>query len=371
MENAPLLADPDFAPLLRHIGREEIPSNEDLLDGPELERCLRRLDEPPFMLVAVGDIMLGGRARSALQRHGPHYPFAAVTPLLRSAGVVLGNLEGPLAFRAERQARNFSYRVRPELAESLADAGINVVTLANNHLVDCGRAGVLETLGALERAGIARVGAGSNTHDAHAPAIFEAEGVRLGVLGYYWNRRCAATDTLPGSAMDLAEHLEADIRALRPRVDRIVATFHWGIPYQREPLVEDRQKARLAVELGADAVIGHHPHVIQPFEIHRGKPIFYSVGNFAFGSGNSRGEGLLLGLRFESRRTLVIVHPLYVKNRDPRIDYQVKVLRGQAARRVLGQLVEASGKDAHRLRLDGARGVLELPAGELCTGAGA
>jgi len=66
--------------------------------------------------------------------------------------------------------------------------------------------------------------------------------------------------------MDEAHELEADIAALRPRVDRIVATFHWGIPYEREPLLEDRAKARLAVDLGADAVIGHHPHVIQPFE---------------------------------------------------------------------------------------------------------
>src|SRR5207237_1282226 len=82
---------------------------------------------------------------------------------------------------------------------------------------------------------------------------------RIGLLGYYWNRRTAATADQPGSAMDPAAALETDIRALRGRTDRIVAIFHWGVPYVREPSPEDRAKARLAIDLGADVVVGHHP----------------------------------------------------------------------------------------------------------------
>jgi poly-gamma-glutamate capsule biosynthesis protein CapA/YwtB (metallophosphatase superfamily) len=352
----------DLAPLLRHVGVEEIPSSDDLFDAAALEGHLDGLGAR-FGLVAVGDIMLAGRARSPIKKNGSDYPFEAVLPLLRRGAMVLGNLEGPLARRAERQERNFSYRVHPDTTAALWRAGIRLVTLANNHLVDCGREGVRETMSALGAAGITRIGAGHDIDNAHEPAIFDCDGMRIGVLGYYWNRRCAATATLPGSAMDAPENLAADIGALRSRVDRVVATFHWGIPYEREPLPEDRMKARLAIDLGADAVIGHHPHVIQPFEIHRERPIFYSVGNFAFGSGNSKGEGLALGLRFERDRTLVTVHPLYVKNRDPRVAYQPKVLRGDAASRVLARLARASGEHGPKLRIEAGRGVLDLPAG--------
>src|SRR5262249_7847617 len=138
-------------------------------------------------------------------------------------------------------------------------------------------------------------------------------------------------------------------------------TFHWGLPYRREPTPEDRAKARFAIDCGADAVIGHHAHVVLPFEIHRGRPIFYGVGNFAFGSGNSKGEGLLIGLRFGPERTRVVVYPLYVKNRDPRVSYQPRVLRGDAARRVLSSLVAMSGDHGERLALDDFRGSFDLP----------
>jgi poly-gamma-glutamate capsule biosynthesis protein CapA/YwtB (metallophosphatase superfamily) len=161
--------------------------------------------------------------------------------------------------------------------------------------------------------------------------------------------------------MDTRAILAADIGALRSRVDRVVVAFHWGIPYRRDPLPEDRDKARFAVECGADAVIGHHPHVIQPFEVHRGRPIFYSVGNFALGTGNSEAEGLLVGFRFEDDETVVQVHPLYVKNRDPRVHYQSKMLRGRSAARVLQRLKEASGPSGELLHVEHARGVLRLP----------
>jgi hypothetical protein len=115
------------------------------------------------------------------------------------------------------------------------------------------------------------------------------------------------------------------------------------------------------VDCGADAVIGHHPHVVQPFEIYRGCPIFYSVGNFAFGSANSRAEGVLIGLRFEGTRTTALVYPMYVKNRDPRVHYQPKVLGGRAAERVLSDLARISTPSAGFLTIEDGRGRIELP----------
>jgi hypothetical protein len=184
----------------------------------------------------------------------------------------------------------------------------------------------------------------------------------VGLLGYYWNRRTAATTELPGSAMDTPEDLRADIGALRRQVDRVVVEFHWGIPYEHEPQPEDREKARLAVDCGADVVVGHHPHVIQPMEVYRGCPIFYSVGNFTFGSGNSLAEGLMVGFRFAEEETEVQVYPIYVKNRDPRVNYQPKVLRGSAGGKTLQRLAEMSGENGRFLTLEAGRAVMRLSA---------
>ena len=347
--------------LLKFVPAHEIPSSEDLFSAELLESHLAALGEPPLSLIAVGDIMLGGRTRRRIREHGRDYPFSAVLPILQRAPIVLGNLEGPLAQKAQKQNRNFSYRVKPKVATSVLRAGINVVTLANNHLVDCGREGVLETLEALAAAGVTPLGAAANQNAAHEPVIREAGGFRIGLLGYYWNRRCAATANLPGSAMGVFEELETDIRQLRTRVDRVVVTFHWGRPYNPEPSPRARAKARFAIDCGAHAIVGHHPHIIQAFEVYRRRPIFYSIGNFAFGSGNSRAEGLMLGFRFEEARTLVNVYPLYVKNRDPRVNYQPKLVRGEAAERMLRRLIEISSRSGRRLKIERGTGKLDLP----------
>ncbi|MDE3231520.1 MAG: CapA family protein [Chloroflexota bacterium] len=347
--------------VLKYSAAEDIPASEDILSGDALEALLVERGEPDFSLMAGGDIMLGGRTAPLIASLGSDYPLAGTRPLLRRAPVVLGNLEGPFARKARSVERTYSYRVNPALASALTRAGVNALTLANNHLLDCGRAGVEETLETLTQAGITAVGAGVNTRAAHTPAILPAGRWRIGLLGYYWNSRCAARDDLPGSAMDTAEDLEADIHALRQQVDRVVVTFHWGVPYEREPHPDDRAKARLAVDCGADAVIGHHPHVAQPFEIYRGAPIFYSVGNWAFGSGNSKAEGLLVGLTFGERRTRVSVYPLYVKNRDPRVNYQPKVLAGEAAARALRRLASMSGASGACLTIEEERGWFETP----------
>jgi poly-gamma-glutamate capsule biosynthesis protein CapA/YwtB (metallophosphatase superfamily) len=225
---------------------------------------------------------------------------------------------------------------------------------------------VLETLEVLRAAGVAVIGAGVNERAAHQPFIGRIGRWRVGFLAYYWNRRTAAAAQLAGSARDTPEDLAADIGALRHQVDRIVVHFHWGIPYERDPLQEDREKARFAVDCGADVVIGHHPHVMQPFEVYRGRPIFYSVGNFTFGSANSHAEGLIVGCRFLEAETIATVFPVYVKNRDPRVNYQPKVLRGAAARRALQQLADLSGAHGGLLALQDAHAVLRVPhVGEL------
>jgi poly-gamma-glutamate capsule biosynthesis protein CapA/YwtB (metallophosphatase superfamily) len=338
-----------------------IPVTDELMNREELETRLTINQTGPFSLTAVGDIMLGERMNRPIRKFGPEYPFYCVYPIFRRSNIVLGNLEGPFSKNAEQQKRNFTYKVDPKNARILRRAGFNIVTLANNHLLDCGKEGVLETLSALKRHNIQYIGAGENEKEAHSPAIMQAEKYKIGLLGYYWNRRTAARSNKPGSAMDSEEYLANDIRLLRSLVDRVVVTVHWGVPYDRYPSEEDQKKAHLAIDCGADIIIGHHPHIVQPFEVYKNHPVFYSIGNFAFGSGNSKAEAILLGIDFQDDFTGITIFPAYIKNRDKRINYQPKILSGNSALKSIKHLKEISGASGNLISLKNDTGKIVIP----------
>ena len=249
----------------------------------------------------------------------------------------------------------------PDLARSLRRAGINVLTLANNHVVDCGRAGVLETFDALADAGIDWIGAGTHEQAAHTAAIPAGGPVPVG------SARLLLEPALRCNG-DPSGCRDGNCGSARGRY--LWTTRPGGPNRGYVPLgcaiqarAAQRKIGRRPVspwKCGADAVIGHHAHIIQPFEIYRGIPIFYSVGNFAFGTLNSRAEGLLVALRFEDTRTVVHAYPLYVKNRDPRVAHQPKALRGAAAEHALRRLREISGVTGASMDIEGGRGTLSV-----------
>lgn len=346
-----------------------IPRDGELVHPDDMEFRLRETGDACYDLAAVGDVMTGMRMRHRIRKYGQDYAFAWVRPILQRATVVVGNLEGPFAEVAAQESttRNFSYKVSPKYAPTLRRAGFDAMTIANNHLLDCGREGVRETLATLSQQGIEVVGGGPNESTAHNAAIFDTRGGRVGLLGYYWNRRTAAIGDLPGSARDLPELVERDIGRLKRHADRVAVMVHWGVPYERQPSDEDRMKARHFIDCGADIVIGHHPHIIQPLEVYRGRPIFYSVGNFAFGSGNSRAESLLPCVRFFDDHMEIDVFPVYVQNRDPRLDYQPKFMCGQAAAQTLRRLVSISDDSGKLLVLSDFHARLRVTAGETLT----
>jgi hypothetical protein len=160
--------------------------------------------------------------------------------------------------------------------------------------------------------------------------------------------------------MDTPEALAKDLARLRPLVDRVVVTVHWGVPYERQPSAADQEKARMMISLGADIVIGHHPHIIQQVEVFQNRPIFYSVGNFAFGTGNSHAESMLLGVDFQPAETVVDIFPSYVRNRDPRINYQPKIMTGDISVRMLEKLKSLSS-DGRQIQINDGIGRLSIP----------
>ncbi len=320
-----------------------IPNDDDFVKPDELSHHILKASAP-YDVSAVGDVMPGMRMRHRIRKFGEDYPFAWVRPILDSSSVVTGNLEGPFSKESEKveTTRNFSYQVNPKLVSVLGRGNFNAMTIANNHIQDCGRGGVIETIDALDKYHIQTYGGGRNERTAHRPAIWDGVRSRIGLLGYYWNGRTAARGDLPGSARDLPHLVQRDMALLRPLVDRIVVMVHWGIPYERSPLEDDRAKARRFIDLGADVVIGHHPHILQPMEIYKGRPILYSVGNFAFGSGNSKAESILPSIRFHKSSIEMDIFPVYVQNRDPRLNYQPKVMSGTSGRATIDRLLSMS-----------------------------
>src|SRR5690606_325445 len=169
------------------------------------------------------------------------------------------------------------------LAEGLARAGFEAVSLANNHTYDFGLEGLEDTLAALEAAGVAGYGAGMTEAETRAPAVLEAGGWRVALLSYgaVGQVRCAEGET-PGVARADEAGVAEDVRRAREQADFVAVSFHWGVEYSHRGTERQRSLARAAVEAGADAVVGHHPHVLQAWARAGDAVVPYSLGNFVF-----------------------------------------------------------------------------------------
>lgn len=248
--------------------------------------------EPEVTLLAVGDIMLGRGVAGRVAQYGPNYPFTEVMPLLRDADIAFGNLEAPLTERRSAAEKDYVFRGSPTAAEGLAWAGFDVLSLANNHALDYGYEGLQDTVAALQEQGIAFVGTGDNEAAAHSPVILTVNGLRVAFLAYvnlpndgvsgFSVRNTAADEGRPGVAWGDVDRIMADVAVTREQADVVVVSLHTGLEYRESPSDLQRRLARAAVDAGADLVLGHHPHVLQRIERHKGALIAYSLGNFVF-----------------------------------------------------------------------------------------
>jgi poly-gamma-glutamate synthesis protein (capsule biosynthesis protein) len=218
-----------------------------------------------------------------MQPQGAAYPFERVGEQLSGFDLLIGNLEGTFTERGEPLAKTYTFRAPPELASSLADGGFDAVSLGNNHAFDFGSVGLLDTLDALEAVGIPWFGAGADEVSARSPLVLDVGGQRVALLGYSGVGESGfASSGMPGVARGSVEAISADVRAATQMADYVVMVMHAGVEYTREPSAWQRSLAYAAVDAGADVVIGHHPHVLQPWERYEEGLILYSLGNFVF-----------------------------------------------------------------------------------------
>ena len=231
-----------------------------------------------------------------------------VAPYLRQADLVFANLEGPLTDLPTRIPRVNALHGSPEMAPVLRRAGFTVMSLANNHAIDYGRAGLRQTRELLLAAGITPVGAGATLREAEGGAVVNVRGVPVGFLAFN-GLPMASWVPDPGreSFLDLNEaSLRRALPDLRRRCRLLVVSFHWGLEGRREVIPEQRRLAHLALDLGADLVVGHHSHVRAEVERYGQGLIAYGLGNLVFDDlpygGN---EGYLLACRYRPDGALI------------------------------------------------------------------
>jgi len=287
----------------------------------------------PLVIHAVGDIMLAGSGEKIYRKYGYDYPFAATREILQQGDIVIGNLESPLASSGvEFTGKKFRFKADPKAAPALKRAGFTHISLANNHILDFGAEGLKETLAALDANSIIFAGAGQNLTAARKAAITSAHGVKVAFLSYsltYPEEFFAGQETA-GTAPGYASFFTADITAAKKNADCVIVSFHWGGEGENKPKPYQVNAAHKAVEAGADIVIGHHPHVLQGIERYNNGVIFYSLGNFAFGSySRSSSVSMIARITFDAGIREVEIIPLSILNSQVR--FQPRPINGAGA----------------------------------------
>lgn len=342
------------------------------------------------VVVFVGDTMPWDSLKRYVEDESD-YPYRATRGIVERAHVAVANLEGPVAVDAPmRKGLKYGYKMPPSVLAGVRDAGFDLVSMANNHLWDCGEAGAMETMRYLDDAGIPFVGAGRNQEEAGEAVILESGGVRIAFVAVVspetWfpepetiaepgafkkrmknmHKRMGARKDRAGTVVASELKIKLAVQRAKKDADYVVVYPHWGVRYHR-PVYEFQEKiARAAIDAGADLVVGHHAHIWQPVGVYRGRPVVYGLGNYAFGSGNPRAdEGLIARAVFKDGHvTRVELLPLATRNAAWRIRYQSKVMKGEAAREMLTELVGQSAPLGANVQIEDGIGVLDLPEPE-------
>jgi poly-gamma-glutamate synthesis protein (capsule biosynthesis protein) len=261
------------------------------------QRHVRAQSPDAFTLLLTGDMVLD-------VPDADHW-LSGIAPALRAADLCISHLEVPHTRRGSELAGDVpAPGADPDNLDALARAGVRVVSLAGNHIADCGPAGIADTVDRLDALGIAHTGAGDDLAEASRPTFVTRRGRRIGLLSYNcvgpeiaWageeragcnflrmqtrdGRPVMPPSDLLAPTPEALEHLRADIGAARPKADLLVVALHKGIVHTPAKLAPyERPLAEAALDAGADIVVGHHAHILRGVELRAGKPLFHGLGN--------------------------------------------------------------------------------------------
>lgn len=251
----------------------------------------------PIQLIFAGDILLDGFVGDQIAKFGVNYPFAKVAPVLKKADMAFANLESPVSIRGTPSDKMFVFRSQPKALEGLVYAGIDGVSLANNHILDYGKVAMLDTLTHLDRYKIGHTGAGKNSKEAFTPYIQTIQDRKIAVLGVsrvLSNPSWYAGSNNAGAASAYAmEPMLSEIKKSSKTNDFTIVYIHWNEEFKDYPEKYARTMAKQMIDSGADIIIGAHSHCLMGIEYYKGKPIFYSLGNFVFNRSTRGGDKTL------------------------------------------------------------------------------
>ncbi len=235
-------------------------------------------------ILGTGDVNLDPRFTKIIQKYGYGWVWHGLNGIFKRDDLTVINLECSITTRGKKAPKSFTFRAPPEALKAVKAAGVEVANLGNNHSQDYGVVGMMDTLKYLKQYGIKPVGVGKNLAQAMKPALFNIKGWRIAVVGFggvvpgnHW----LAGPNQPGMASgDDIPTMVRSVKAAKKVADLVIVTIHWGIELTRRPPPEDVVRAKAMIDAGADIIFGHHAHRLQPLEFYKGRPIFWSLGNF-------------------------------------------------------------------------------------------
>lgn len=272
-------------------------------------------EEPITTLLFTGVIVPARCVQAAIDASGnPDYPYEAVRDIISQADLAIGTLNATISDIPVHTGciRTYLLVGSSENADALQRAGFDVMSVATNHIKNCGLPtcgdqAFFDTLANLRRVGILPVGAGNNHAEAMQPVVVEVNGVRFGIvsLGHIEPMAFAGEDT-PGIAVLNEENIYAAVAAAREVSDVVIFMPHWGPEDAATPTWIQRNLAKVIVEAGADLVVGNHTHVVQGYQELGGVPVFYGLGNFVFDQTWARdhSQGVILKVMYQGTKYL-------------------------------------------------------------------
>lgn len=238
-------------------------------------------------ILFTGDILLDRGVRNVIEQHGTDHLFSrSVDFVCRSSQIVVGNLECPATRIKAPVQKLFIFRGEPEWLTVLKKHGFTHLNLANNHAIDQGRTGLMDTRENILKAKMTPIGAGRTMNEAVQPVLLASKprkvwlvaSLRLALenFSYLPNRPCVSQEPMDSLLMRVNRLRQQDPQSV------IIVSLHWGGEHTLQPAPSQRLEAHRLISAGADALICHHTHTLQTVEYYHGKPIYYSIGNFIF-----------------------------------------------------------------------------------------
>ena len=240
-----------------------------------------------FVITLTGDILLDRGVRQVVEQKGIDQLFSAgIDSVFQTSDAVVGNLECPATKVHAPVFKQYVFRAEPEWLSSLNRHGVTHLNLANNHSIDQGRIGLMDTRENIIKAGMTPVGSGQNQEEADEPVLLTDSPRRVWLIASLQlalenfsrlpDQPCVSQQTIETLCQRIAQLKQADPKCF------IIVSLHWGWENHVEVVPRQRYEARQLINAGADCLVCHHTHTRQPMETYQGKPIFYGLGNFIF-----------------------------------------------------------------------------------------